>query len=58
MQQILAHAQNLLTVLFAIHALALAIVNLTPTPKDNTMVAKYYRVLEILAGVLTRLVKS
>jgi hypothetical protein len=58
MQQILAHAQNLLTVLFAIHALALAIVNLTPTPKDNTMVAKYYRVLEILAGVLTRLIKS
>ncbi len=58
MQQILAHAQNLLTVLFAIHALALAIVNLTPTPKDNTMVAKYYRVLEILAGVITRLVKS
>lgn len=58
MQQILAHAQNLLTVLFAVHALALAIVNLTPTPKDNTMVAKYYRVLEILAGVITRLVKS
>lgn len=58
MQQILAHAQNLLTVLFATHALALAIVNLTPTPKDNTMVAKYYRVLEILAGVITRLVKS
>ena len=58
MQQILAHAQNLLTVLFAIHALALAVVNLTPTPKDNTMVAKYYRVLEILAGVITRLVKS
>ena len=58
MQQILAHAQNLLTVLFAVHALALAVVNLTPTPKDNTMVAKYYRVLEILAGVITRLVKS
>jgi hypothetical protein len=58
MQQILTHSQDLLTVLFAVHALALAIVNLTPTPKDNAVVAKYYRVLEILAGVITRLVKS
>ena len=57
MQQILAHAQNLLTVLFAIHALALAIVNLTPTPKDNTMVAKYYRVLGSLLRVLKALGK-
>lgn len=57
MDQILAHAQQLLTVLFAIHALALAIVNLTPTPKDDAAVAKYYRVLEILAGIVTRLAK-
>lgn len=57
MDQILAHAQQLLTILFAIHALALAIVNLTPTPKDDAAVAKYYRVLEILAGIVTRLAK-
>jgi len=58
MDQLLAHAQQLLTVLFAIHALALAIVNLTPTPKDDAAVAKLYRVLEILAGIITRLAKK
>ncbi len=57
MDQILSHLQQLLTVLFAIHALALAICNLTPTPKDDAAVAKYYRVLEILAGIVTRLAK-
>ena len=58
MDQLLAHAQQLLAVLFAIHALALAIVNLTPTPKDDAAVAKFYRVLEILAGIITRLAKK
>jgi len=57
MDQLLAHVQQLLAILFAIHALALAIVNLTPTPKDDAAVAKYYRVLEILAGIVTRLAK-
>lgn len=45
-------------VLFAIHAVALAIVNLTPTPKDDEIVAKYYRILEVLAGVVTKLSKD
>lgn len=58
MENILEHSQQLLTVLFAVHALALAIVNLTPTPKDDEAVAKYYRVLEILAGIVTRLAKK
>jgi len=41
-----------------------AIVNVTPTPKDNEalgkysrMVVKLYRAVEILAGVITPLVK-
>ena len=41
----------------AAHALALAIVNLTPTPKDNEMVAKWYRAVEILAGIIIPRVK-
>jgi hypothetical protein len=48
----------------AIHAAAVAIVNLTPTPKDNEalsryskMAVKFYRTIEILAGVITPLVK-
>ena len=43
---------------------AVAIVNITPTPKDNQALGKYsriavklYRAIEILAGVVTPLVK-
>ncbi|MEB3353326.1 MAG: hypothetical protein VKM34_03710 [Cyanobacteriota bacterium] len=43
----------------AIHGVALVIVNLTPTPKDNEalddysrMVVKAYRAIEILAGIV------
>lgn len=38
----------------AIHAAASAITALTPTPKDNTVVRKAYRIIEILALVVGR----
>jgi len=48
----------------AIHGLALVIVNLTPTPKDNEALSnaakvavRAYRVIEVLAGVVTGRVK-
>ena len=51
-------------VAIAIHGAAVAIVNLTPTPKDNEalsnytrMAVKLYRAIEILAGVVSPLVK-
>ena len=51
-------------VAIAIHGAAVAIVNLTPTPKDDEflgrysrMAVKFYRAVEILAGVITPLVK-
>jgi hypothetical protein len=53
-----AHAPEIIAALFAIHAAALAIVNLTPTPKDDAALAKVYRVIEILAGILTKLSKK
>jgi hypothetical protein len=47
-----------------VHGAALAIVNVTPTPKDNEALGKYsrifaklYRAIELLAGVITPLVK-
>lgn len=49
---------EIIGLLFAIHAVALAIVNMTPTPKDDRIVARYYRVLEILAGIVTKLSKD
>jgi pyridoxal biosynthesis lyase PdxS len=51
-------------VVIAVHGAAVAIVNLTPTPKDDEALGRYsrmavklYRVVEILAGVITPLVK-
>jgi hypothetical protein len=58
MEQLLAHIQQLLAVLIATHAVAIAIVNLTPTPKDNDQVAKFYKIIEIFAGIITKLAKK
>lgn len=41
-----------LQIILALHSLALIIVNLTDTPKDNEMVAKVYRWVEFLAGIV------
>jgi hypothetical protein len=48
----------------ALHGVAMVIVNLTPTPKDNealgtisTLAVRSYRALEILAGIVTPLAK-
>jgi hypothetical protein len=58
MSNLVTNAQHLVEILLAIHALALLIVNLTPTQKDDQAVAKYYRIVEILAGIVTRLAKQ
>jgi hypothetical protein len=58
MTNLITNAQHLVEILLAIHALALLIVNLTPTQKDNQAVAKYYRLVEILAGIVTRFAKQ
>ena len=48
----------------ALHGVALVIVNMTPTPKDNEaldnyrrIVVKAYRAIEILAGIVSPRVK-
>jgi hypothetical protein len=48
----------------AIHGVALVIVNMTPTPKDNEALSTYsrlliklYRAVEILAGIIGPLAK-
>jgi hypothetical protein len=45
-------------VLGALHLLALAIVNITPTPADNILYGRVYKVIEVLAGVLGRRIKE
>jgi hypothetical protein len=54
---LVAKAPEIIAALFAIHAAALAIVNLTPTPEDDKAVAKFYRVIEIFAGIFSKLAK-
>jgi len=55
---LIAKAPEIVAALLAVHAAAVLIVNLTPTPKDDIFVAKMYRVIEILAGIVTRLSKE
>jgi hypothetical protein len=38
----------------AVHAAASAITALTPTPKDDSVVRKLYRIIELLALVTSR----
>ena len=49
---------ELVGVAAAVHVLALAIVNLTPTPKDDEVYGKVYKAIELLAGIVTKLVKK
>lgn len=49
---------NLFTALFAVHAAAVVIVNMTPTPKDDEIVGKAYKVLEMAAGIFTKIAKK
>jgi hypothetical protein len=58
MDSLLTNAKQIIEILLAIHAVALLIVNMTPTPKDDAALAKYYRVIEILAGIISRLAKK
>ena len=64
MDYVLHHLSDAVTVIAAAHALALAIVNLTPTPKDDEALdaitkvgVKAYRAIEILAGIIGPLAK-
>lgn len=52
------------TLAVAIHGVALVVVNMTPTPKDNAALDQYsrlavrlYRAIEILAGIISPRVK-
>ena len=64
MEFITGNMRELFEIGLAIHGVAVMIVNLTPTPKDDEAVAgagaallQSYRIIEILAGVGTPLVK-
>lgn len=47
------HLESIFAILFAAQGLAVAVVKLTPTPKDDAFVAKVLTVLETFASVLS-----
>lgn len=56
--------RELFEVVIAVHAVAVLIVNLTPTPKDNeavgaagAVIPKLYRAVEMLAGIVLPMAK-
>lgn len=57
-ETILNNWEGILAVIAGTHSLALAIVNLTPTPRDDEIVGKVYKVIELVAGVVTRKAKE
>jgi hypothetical protein len=58
LQWFVTNLDGLVAAALAIHAAAVAVVNLTPTPKDDAIVAKVYRVIEIIAGIFTAKAKQ
>ncbi len=56
----MSNFQEYIALAAAIHAVAVLVVNLTPTPKDDEalgnytrVVVKTYRAIEILAGIIS-----
>ncbi len=52
------HWDVILAYIAAIHGIAAVIVNLTPTPRDDEFLAKYYGALEKIAGIITKVAKQ
>lgn len=48
---------DLIEVILALHGAAVLIVNLTDTPKDDDLVSRFYRAIELFAGLVTPLAK-
>ena len=50
--------QEIAAAALAIHVAAIAVTNLTPTPKDDEFVSKVYAWVEKLAGIFTKKAKQ
>jgi hypothetical protein len=55
---VIAHWVDIVAVGAAVHALALVIVNLTPSETDNKIYNKVYKVVEVIAGLVTKMAKK
>lgn len=48
---------DVVEIVLALHGAAVLIVNLTHTPKDDELVSRFYRAIELFAGLVTPLAK-
>ena len=58
LQYLLNNWAEVAGVLAAVHVLALAIVNATPTPRDDELYGKLYKVIEVIAGIVSKTAKK
>jgi len=49
---------DIVGILAAAHVLALVIVNVTPSKRDDELYNKLYKVVELFAGVITKTAKK
>lgn len=49
---------DIVGILAALHVLALAIVNVTPSKKDDELYNKLYKIIELFAGIITKTAKK
>ena len=55
---LVAHWVDIVAIGAALHGLALVIVNLTPSETDNKFYNKIYKVIEVAAGIVTKIAKK
>jgi hypothetical protein len=49
---------DIVGILAAVHVLALAIVNVTPSKKDDELYNRLYKIIELFAGIITKTAKK
>ena len=55
---VVAHWVDILAIGAGLHSLALVIVNLTPSKTDDEVYNKIYKVIELIAGIITKTAKK
>lgn len=58
MQWIQDNWVDIAAIFLALHGLAVVVVNMTPTPKDDAWVGRAYRWFEIIGGIVTSRAKE
>jgi hypothetical protein len=58
MENAIHNIEAAIALILAVKIIAEVIVNLTPTPEDDKWVGRFYRLVEVIAGVITKTAKE